>query len=92
MDIIWNTTEFWTFIMQANGMPITVGVGNVISEEGFSLLISPAVAGPVWKALVSLGAVPMGSRAWEMLRIFQGVHLSTFFCSLVCWFAIVSCT
>lgn len=57
----------------ANGMPITVGVGNVISEEGFSLLISPAVAGPVWKALVSLGAVPMGSRAWEMLRIFQGM-------------------
>ncbi|XP_050941146.1 putative transferase At1g60990, chloroplastic isoform X2 [Cucumis melo] len=56
-----------------NGMPITVGVGSVISEEGFSLLISPAVAGPVWKALVSLGAVPMGSRAWEKLRIFQGM-------------------
>lgn len=80
------------FVMQVNGMPITVGVGNVISEEGFSLLISPAVAGPVWKALVSLGAVPMGSRAWEKLRIFQGVHLLMFFCSLICWFAIVSCT
>ncbi|XP_022927742.1 putative transferase At1g60990, chloroplastic [Cucurbita moschata] len=56
-----------------NGMPITVGVGNIISEEGFSLLISPAVSGSVWKTLVSLGAVPMGSDAWEKLRIFQGM-------------------
>lgn len=62
--------------MQVNGMPITVGVGNVISEGGFSLLISPAVAGSVWKTLGSLGAVPMGSAAWEKLRIFQGAHLS----------------
>ena len=73
-------------------MPITVGAGNIISEEGFSLLISPAVSGPVWKTLVSLGAVPMGSDAWEKLRIFQGVHPSTFFCSLVFWSNVVLCT
>ncbi|KAF8404079.1 hypothetical protein HHK36_008956 [Tetracentron sinense] len=55
-----------------NGMPITVGVGNIISEEGFSLLLSPAAAGSVWKTLLSLGAIPMGAKAWERLRIFQG--------------------
>ncbi|XP_059651775.1 putative transferase At1g60990, chloroplastic isoform X2 [Cornus florida] len=55
-----------------SGMPITVAVGNVISEEGFSLLISPAVAGSVWKAILSQGAILMGSDAWETLRIFQG--------------------
>lgn len=53
-------------------MPITVAVGSIISEEGFSLLMSPAIAGLVWKTLLSQGAVPMGSNAWEKLRIIQG--------------------
>ncbi|KAJ4717220.1 Aminomethyltransferase [Melia azedarach] len=55
-----------------NGMPITVGVGNFISAEGYSLLMSPAVAGSVWETLLSHGAIPMGSNAWEKLRIIQG--------------------
>ncbi|XAR49389.1 Aminomethyltransferase [Bertholletia excelsa] len=55
-----------------NGMPITVAVGNIISQEGFSLLMSPAAAGLVWKTLLNRGAIPMGSKAWEMLRITQG--------------------
>ncbi|KAE8669991.1 Detected protein of confused Function [Hibiscus syriacus] len=45
-----------------NGMP-TVGVGNIISEDGFSLLMSPAAAGPVWKTLLSNGAIPLGRPA-----------------------------
>ncbi|KAL1059552.1 hypothetical protein V6Z11_1Z029700 [Gossypium hirsutum] len=45
-----------------NGMPITVGVGNIISEEADS----------VWKTLLSQGAIPLGSNAWEKLRITQG--------------------
>ncbi|GAV61176.1 GCV_T domain-containing protein/GCV_T_C domain-containing protein [Cephalotus follicularis] len=55
-----------------NGVPITVGVGNIISEEGYSMLLSPAAAGSVWKTLLSKGAVPMGSNVWEKLRIIQG--------------------
>ncbi|XP_052192643.1 putative transferase At1g60990, chloroplastic [Diospyros lotus] len=55
-----------------NGMPITVAVGNIISEEGFSLLMSPGAAGSVWTTLLSQGTIPMGSNAWETLRIFQG--------------------
>jgi len=53
-------------------MPVTVGVGNVISEEGFSLLLTPAAAESVWKTILSLGAIPMGSNAWEKLRVLQG--------------------
>ncbi|XP_058191788.1 putative transferase At1g60990, chloroplastic [Rhododendron vialii] len=53
-------------------MPVTVAAGNIISEEGFSLLMSPAAAGSVWKTLLSQGAVPMGSKAWETFRVFQG--------------------
>ncbi|XWS67940.1 hypothetical protein CRYUN_Cryun04dG0047700 [Craigia yunnanensis] len=55
-----------------NGMPLSVGVGNILSEEGFSLLISPATARSVWKTLLSQGAIPLGSNAWEKLRITQG--------------------
>ncbi|KAF3435191.1 hypothetical protein FNV43_RR22278 [Rhamnella rubrinervis] len=55
-----------------NGMPVTIGVGNVISDEGFSLMMSPASAGSIWKTLLSQGAIPMGSNAWEKLRVIQG--------------------
>ncbi|XP_039068580.1 putative transferase At1g60990, chloroplastic isoform X1 [Hibiscus syriacus] len=55
-----------------NGMPLTVGVGNIISEDGFSLLMSPAAASPVWKTLLSNGAIPLGFNAWEKLRVTQG--------------------
>ncbi|KAF5732130.1 Glycine cleavage T-protein family isoform 1 [Tripterygium wilfordii] len=55
-----------------NGMPVTVAVGNIISEEGFSLLMSPAAAGTVWKNILSEGAIPLGSNAWEKIRIIQG--------------------
>lgn len=58
--------------LQVNEMPVTVGVGNVISEDGFSLLMSPAAAGTVWKTILSNGAIPMGSNAWEKLRVLQG--------------------
>lgn len=55
-----------------NGMAVTVGVGNVISEQGFSMLMSPSTAGYIWKTLLSLGAIPMGASAWERLRILKG--------------------
>ncbi|XP_058097253.1 putative transferase At1g60990, chloroplastic isoform X2 [Magnolia sinica] len=55
-----------------DGMPITVGVGSLLSEEGFSLLLSPAAAGSVWKTLQRLGAIPMGTDGWERLRVLQG--------------------
>ncbi|PNX94676.1 aminomethyltransferase [Trifolium pratense] len=52
--------------------PITIGVGNVISEGGFSLMMSPAAAPSVWKAILAQGAVAMGSNAWNKLRVIQG--------------------
>ncbi|CAH8387295.1 unnamed protein product [Eruca vesicaria subsp. sativa] len=55
-----------------DGMPITVGVGSLISDEGFTMLMSPGGAASVWKTLLSEGAIPMGSVALEKLRIIQG--------------------
>ncbi|XP_047154165.1 putative transferase At1g60990, chloroplastic [Vigna umbellata] len=52
--------------------PVTVGIGNIISEGGFSLLMSPAAAPSIWKAILAQGAIPMGSNAWNKLRIIRG--------------------
>ncbi|CAN4108101.1 unnamed protein product [Withania somnifera] len=46
-----------------NRMPINVGVGNIVSEECYSLLMFPAAAESVWKALLGHGAIPMGRPA-----------------------------
>lgn len=53
-------------------MPLTVAVGSIVSVEGFTFMISPAAARSVWKALLGQGTVPMGSSAWETLRILRG--------------------
>ncbi|KAL1203674.1 putative transferase [Cardamine amara subsp. amara] len=55
-----------------DGTPITVGVGSLISDEGFTMLMSQGGAVSLWKTLLSEGAIPMGSVAWEKLRITQG--------------------
>uniref|UniRef100_A0A7N0UED2 Aminomethyltransferase folate-binding domain-containing protein n=1 Tax=Kalanchoe fedtschenkoi TaxID=63787 RepID=A0A7N0UED2_KALFE len=55
-----------------NGLPITVGVGSIISEDGFSMLVSATAAKSVWNTLLAQGAIPMGSDAWERLRIYEG--------------------
>ncbi|KAI4298990.1 hypothetical protein L6164_032491 [Bauhinia variegata] len=55
-----------------DGQPVTIGVGNIISEEGFSLLMSPAAAPSIWKTILAQGAIPMGFKAWEKLRVLRG--------------------
>lgn len=64
-------------------MPCTVVVGSTISMEGFTFMMSPAAAGPVRKALISQGAVPMSPDAWETLRILQGPCLFSAACNIV---------
>ena len=58
--------------LQVNGAPITVAVGSLLEEEGFSLVMSPESAESIWRTLLQLGAVPMGPAAWERLRILNG--------------------
>ena len=58
--------------LQVNGAPITVAVGSLLEEEGFSLVMSPESAESIWRTLLQLGAVPMGPAAWERLRILKG--------------------
>jgi len=51
---------------------VRVAAGSGLALDGYTLILSPEGAASVWLALVKVGAVPMGDRAWEHLRIEQG--------------------
>ena len=51
---------------------MTVGVGGGLAGPGYSFMLSTDTAGLVWEALLDAGAVPMGSKAWEQIRVWQG--------------------
>ncbi|CAL9182254.1 putative transferase At1g60990, chloroplastic isoform X1 [Musa acuminata AAA Group] len=55
-----------------NGAPLTIGIGSILSRDGFSFMLSPASARSVWRSLLSHGAIPMGANAWERLRVLKG--------------------
>ncbi|MCU0536044.1 MAG: folate-binding protein [Hydrococcus sp. Prado102] len=51
---------------------IRIGVGSGLALPGYTLIVPTEAAAEVWSQLTSAGAVPMGDRAWEQLRIVQG--------------------
>jgi tRNA-modifying protein YgfZ len=52
--------------------PVRVAVGNGLRLEGYTLIVDGDHAAAVWDAIAQAGAVLMGDRAWEQLRIEQG--------------------
>lgn len=49
-----------------------IAVGSGLAAEGYTVIADAAAAGDFWKTLMQQGGVPMGTRAWERLRILQG--------------------
>lgn len=54
------------------GQTVRLAVGSGLVTEGYTLLMDADKAADVWQALLAVGAVPLGDRAWEQLRIQQG--------------------
>ncbi len=59
-------------LMAIAGCPVQVAVGEGLAIAGYTLIMAAEHAGTVWQALTGAGAVPLGDRAWEHLRIEQG--------------------
>lgn len=59
-------------LVNVAGQEVRVAVGSGLASPGYSLLMSADSAAEVWQQLVDAGAVPIGDRAWEQLRIEQG--------------------
>ncbi|MEG4799880.1 folate-binding protein [Microcoleus sp. ARI1-B5] len=51
---------------------VRVAVGSGLATPGYTLIASASDAANLWHELVKAGAVPMGDRVWEQLRIEQG--------------------
>ncbi len=51
---------------------VLVAVGSGLADPGYTLILPAADKEQLWSKIVEAGAVPIGDRSWEMLRILQG--------------------
>lgn len=59
-------------VVQIGGCEVRVAVGSGLAIPGYTLIVSAENAATVWSNIVQVGAVPLGDRAWQQLRIEQG--------------------
>ena len=59
-------------------IPVRVAVGSGLATPGYTLLLKNNNAQIIWSKLVENGAIPLGDRLWESLRIQQGRPKSDF--------------
>jgi folate-binding protein YgfZ len=59
-------------------LSVRVAVGNGLGLPGYTLLVEQDQAAAVWSAIAEAGAIPLGDRAWEQLRIEQGRPMPDF--------------
>lgn len=59
-------------LVRLGEVEMRVAAGSGLALPGYTLIVPVAAAAPVWSQLLAAGAVPMGDRAWEQLRIEQG--------------------
>lgn len=59
-------------LFDLTGIPVRVAVGSGLATQGYTLIAAASEAANLWKTLVASGAIAMGDRIWEDLRIQQG--------------------
>lgn len=55
-----------------NGLEVRIAAGSGLATPGYTLLVTADQGAALWQQLAAAGAVPMGDRLWEELRIVQG--------------------
>lgn len=51
---------------------VRVAVGSGLAIAGYTVIVEAGSAAAVWETLTTAGAVPLGEKCWEQLRIEQG--------------------
>ncbi|NEP29012.1 folate-binding protein [Moorena sp. SIO3I6] len=51
---------------------VSIAVGSGLALPGYTLICPAENAAQVWQTLTTAGAIPIGDRVWEQLRIQQG--------------------
>ena len=53
-------------------VPVRIAMGSGLATSGYTQIVDKDRAGAVWSRIVEAGAIPIGDRLWESLRIQQG--------------------
>ena len=53
-------------------LEVRIAVGSGLAIPGYTLIVPADAAAKVWSQIVQAGALPLGDRGWEQLRIQQG--------------------
>ncbi|MBE9224658.1 folate-binding protein YgfZ [Phormidium sp. LEGE 05292] len=59
-------------LFKLENIEFRVAIGSGLAIPGYTLIVAAEYAAKLWKKLVELGAVPLGEKGWEQLRITQG--------------------
>ncbi len=59
-------------LLMLDALKVRVAVGNGLAIPGYTLIVPAGNAAKLWTILTEAGAIPMGDRVWEQLRIQQG--------------------
>ena len=59
-------------LLMLGDIEVRVAVGSGLALPGYTLIVAAAKAAKLWQWLVEAGAVAIGDRIWENLRIQQG--------------------
>ena len=59
-------------LVQMGDIEVRVAVGSGLAMSGYTLIVPVVNAATLWSNIIKSGAVPLGDRVWEQLRIEQG--------------------
>lgn len=59
-------------VVSLAGLSVQVAIGSGLAIPGFTLIATAESGAALWQTLAEAGAVPLGDRVWETLRIEQG--------------------
>lgn len=59
-------------VISVEGIDVRIATGSGLATAGYTLLFDPSHAATLWKYFVEAGAIPLGEKAWEQLRIREG--------------------
>ncbi len=59
-------------LLTVGHIQVRIAVGTGLAIPGYTLIVAASDGAELWQALTAAGAVPMGDRIWEQLRIQQG--------------------
>lgn len=75
-DTALGAAEHSHIVMGFQGKPVIIARGGDICDgvrlTGYTLIADESVAGELWSVLCNKGAVPMGTRGWEIARVMAG--------------------